>query len=63
MAKKLRRGEDRVIGDVCSGIAAYLDTDPTAIRVLTIIVTIFTAFIPGMLAYLACWIIMPKPRG
>lgn len=58
--KRLTRSPDKVVGGVCAGIADYLDADPTAIRVLWSIITVFTAFIPGIIAYLICWILMPE---
>ena len=32
MTKRLYRGNDRILGGVCSGIAEYLDFDPVAVR-------------------------------
>ena len=58
--KKLLRGEDRVIAGVCSGVADYFDVDPTAIRVVWALLTVLTAVIPGIVAYILCWIIMPE---
>ena len=46
-----------MIGGVCAGIADYLDTDPTIIRILWVLF-VFCAG-GGILAYLLCWIIMP----
>ncbi len=58
--RKLLRGEDRVIAGVCSGIAERFDTDATAIRVLWALLTVFTAVLPGIIAYIICWIVIPK---
>lgn len=60
--KRLFRGSDKVIGGVCSGIADYADVDPTAIRVLWAVLTVFTAIVPGSIAYLLCWVIIPEKR-
>jgi len=62
MAKKLRRGHDRMIGGVCSGIAERYDTDATAVRLLWALLTVFTALVPGILIYVICWVVIPKPR-
>jgi phage shock protein PspC (stress-responsive transcriptional regulator) len=62
MVKKLRRGRDVKIAGVCSGIAERFDTDPTAIRVLWALLTVFTAVLPGVIAYVICWIVMPKAQ-
>jgi phage shock protein PspC (stress-responsive transcriptional regulator) len=62
MTKKLRRGKDKVIAGVCSGIAERLDTDATAVRVLWALLTVCTAIVPGVIAYLLCWVFIPKSR-
>ena len=64
-AKKLYRSRtDRKWLGVCGGIAEYLDTDATLIRLLWIIVTIVTGFFPGLIAYIVAAIVMPKkPEG
>lgn len=55
MVRKLRRSNDRVLGGVCSGIAAYYDTDATAIRILWAVLSVFTGILPGVIAYGICW--------
>jgi phage shock protein PspC (stress-responsive transcriptional regulator) len=51
--------DDRKIGGVCGGIAEYVDRDPTLIRVLFLLLVIFS-FGFGILAYLGMWLIIPK---
>lgn len=53
---------NRKIGGVCGGIGEYLDRDPTVIRVLFILLTLFS-FGFGILAYIAMWLIIPKRPG
>src|SRR5664279_217490 len=55
-----RNPEDKIIGGVCSGIAAYLDTDPVLFRILFVLSAIF--FGVGFLVYLALWIALPEAR-
>ena len=50
---------DKKIGGVCGGIGEYYDKDPTLIRILFILVILFS-FGFGILAYLAMWLIIPK---
>jgi phage shock protein PspC (stress-responsive transcriptional regulator) len=50
-----------MIGGVCGGIAesiAYPPIDPTIVRLLWALMTIFTGGI-GFLAYILLWLIMP----
>ena len=44
MNKRLMRSNDRVIAGVCSGIAEYLDFDPTMVRLAYAFLTICTCF-------------------
>ena len=58
---RIRAG--RKIAGVCGGVARYFDLDVTLIRVLWIVLTIFPPLLPGIVAYIVCWIAMPEdPR-
>jgi len=49
----------RVAG-VCAGIAEYLDTDVTLVRVAWIVLSIVPGgFVGGLIAYAAAWVLMP----
>ncbi|MDQ6890325.1 MAG: PspC domain-containing protein, partial [Bacteroidota bacterium] len=53
-SKRLYRDENnKILGGVCSGIAAYLGIDPVIVRVLFIVSGI------GFLAYILLWIFVP----
>jgi phage shock protein PspC (stress-responsive transcriptional regulator) len=57
--KKLYRNpDDKVLGGVCGGLAAYFDTDPVLIRVL--FVALFICASAGLWAYLIFWIVTPN---
>ena len=58
--KKLLRSNDRYIGGVCGGIADYFDWDPTMVRIIYLLLTLFSAGFPGILLYLIMWVVMPK---
>jgi phage shock protein PspC (stress-responsive transcriptional regulator) len=53
-----RDGNDKFLGGVCSGIAAYMNVDPTVVRLLFAIIT-FGGFGLGFLLYILLWIILP----
>ena len=63
--KKLYRSEEnKIIGGVCGGLAEYLSVDPTVIRVIYALLTLFTGFVPGIIVYLVLLFIMPlKPMA
>lgn len=55
----LRRSRtDRYIGGVCGGVAKYLNMDPTLVRILTVVITLFTG-VPVVL-YLVALFLMPE---
>jgi phage shock protein C len=54
---------DKQIGGVCAGLAKYLDMDVTLVRVITLVVAIFTGCVPGIIAYLLAMMVMPKDQG
>jgi phage shock protein PspC (stress-responsive transcriptional regulator) len=57
----LRRSRKyRVIAGVCGGLAEWLGWDVTLVRVLYVLVSIFSAAFPGLLAYVILWILMPE---
>jgi phage shock protein PspC (stress-responsive transcriptional regulator) len=53
-----RDSNDKFIGGVCSGIAAYMNVDPAIVRILFAIVT-FGGFGLGFIAYILLWVILP----
>ncbi|OQY03351.1 MAG: hypothetical protein B6I20_05165 [Bacteroidetes bacterium 4572_117] len=59
--KKLYRDpDDRVLGGVSSGIAAYFRLDPVLFRVLFVLAAIFTGI--GVLVYIVLWIVLPEAQ-
>ncbi|MDZ7742006.1 MAG: PspC domain-containing protein [Bacteroidota bacterium] len=52
-----RSRTDSVIGGIAGGIANYLNTDPTIIRILFVLLAIFGG--GGVLIYLILWIAVP----
>ena len=57
-----RSDTDRILAGVCGGLAAYLKWDPTLVRVIYALLTIFSVGFPGIIVYLVLWILMP-PSG
>ncbi len=49
------------IAGVCAGFADYLDVDVTLMRIIWLCAALFTGV--GFIAYLICWIVMPKEWG
>jgi phage shock protein PspC (stress-responsive transcriptional regulator) len=59
--KQLRKSRNRIIAGVCGGIAEWLGWDATLVRILYVLVSIFSAAFPGIIVYLVLWLVMPRP--
>ena len=58
MQKKLyRNSENKMVAGVCSGLADYINIDPTVVRLIWALVGLTGA---GILAYLVAAIIIPE---
>lgn len=60
-ANKLYRSTtNKMLGGVCGGLAEYFGWDPTFVRIIYALVSIFSAAFPGIIVYLVFWVIVPK---
>lgn len=53
-----RRGGDRIVGGVCSGIAAGFHVDPLWVRLAFVILAFFQGI--GLFLYIVLWLVMPE---
>lgn len=59
MQKKLYKiAAQRKVSGVCAGFAEYLNVDVTVIRIITLLIILFS-FPIGLIFYIACAFIMP----
>jgi phage shock protein C len=60
--KRLYRSrQDRMLAGVCAGLGAYLGVDPTIVRILWVILSIFPgSLIGGVIAYVVLALIIPE---
>jgi phage shock protein PspC (stress-responsive transcriptional regulator) len=56
----VRTRDGRIVAGVCSGLAEYFGIDANLIRVIVAVLTVFTGGVPGALAYLAAWVVIPE---
>ncbi len=54
----VRPMHQKSIAGVCAGFANYLEVDITLMRIIWLCAAIFTGV--GFIAYIVCWIVMPK---
>ena len=61
MEKRLYRSDDnRIIAGILGGFGEFFSIDPVLLRVIWLLVVIFTGFVPGILAYLIAIFIIPR---
>lgn len=60
----MRRYPDNgVIAGVCEGLAVHFDWNPRIVRVLAVLLLIFTAFWPAVVTYCLAWYIVDPVAG
>jgi phage shock protein PspC (stress-responsive transcriptional regulator) len=59
MKRLYRSRTSRILGGICGGIGIYFDTDPNIIRVVWVILTLFSIG-AGVIAYIVAWILIPE---
>jgi phage shock protein PspC (stress-responsive transcriptional regulator) len=60
----LRRGSDRIIGGVCSGLATYFGIDALLVRIVFVILALLPPGLAiGVILYLVLWFLMEPPEG
>jgi phage shock protein C len=56
---KLRKSKDKVLAGVCAGIAEHIGWEASKVRLIYVILSLFSAGFPGLLLYIVLWIAMP----
>ena len=63
MRKRLTKSKDNVvIAGVLGGIAEYIGIDPTILRVLYVVLAIFSAGFPSVILYLILMFVIPSGK-
>jgi len=60
MKKLMRSRKNKMIAGVCGGIAEYFNMDPTLVRIIYVLVSIFSIAFPGILVYIILWLVIPE---
>jgi len=50
---------DKKVAGVCGGLGQFLKMDPTIIRLLVVMVCIFTGVLPVLILYIIAWMLIP----
>ena len=61
--KRLHRSKtDRIFAGICGGLGEYLNIDAVLIRLIWLLVVIFTGIFPGLIIYVISIFIIPERR-
>ncbi len=56
----MRSNDEKMIAGVCGGIAEYFEIDPTIVRLIYVLGSVFSVAFPGIIVYLILWVVMPQ---
>jgi phage shock protein PspC (stress-responsive transcriptional regulator) len=59
MKRLFRDRWDKKVAGVCGGLGQFLKIDPTIIRLLVVMICIFTAVLPVLILYIVAWMLIP----
>jgi phage shock protein PspC (stress-responsive transcriptional regulator) len=60
MKRWYRSRGDQKLGGVIGGLGEYLNMDANLLRLLTILVCLFTGILPVLITYFVAWAILPQ---
>ena len=55
-----RSNKNKVFAGVCGGLGEYLDVDPVLVRLVWLLIVIFSGVVPGVIVYLLAIFIVPE---
>ncbi|MEG1437037.1 MAG: PspC domain-containing protein, partial [Oscillospiraceae bacterium] len=58
--KLYKSSTNKMLTGVCGGLAEYINADPTIVRILYVLISIFSAGFPGVLVYIILAALMPN---
>ncbi len=58
-----RSRSNRVLAGICGGIAEYYGSDPRAVRLLALLIGLFTGIFPAIIVYLVAAVVLPEGTG
>ena len=60
MKKLYRSRRNRMLAGIFGGLGEYVNLDPTVLRIVWVVLTVFTGFFPGFLIYYLAILIIPE---
>jgi phage shock protein C len=59
MKRLYRSKKESMLGGICGGLAEYIDVDPSIIRLVFVVMLVFSMGL-AILVYIAAWFIIPE---
>ena len=60
MKKLYKSDKNKIFAGVIGGIGEYFDVDPVVLRLVWLLLIVFTGFVPGIIVYFIAVLIVPK---
>jgi phage shock protein PspC (stress-responsive transcriptional regulator) len=57
---RLPRSRNKMVAGLCAGIARDFEVPVTRVRIGYVVLTVLMLVLPGVLAYLALWYLLPE---
>ncbi|NQU51358.1 MAG: PspC domain-containing protein [Bacteroidetes bacterium] len=54
------RSRERILGGVLSGFAEHINSDKMLVRLIYVLISLFSAGFPGLLVYIIFWAVTPE---
>lgn len=55
-----RSSTNKVFAGICGGLGEYLEMDPVILRLIWLLIVVFTGFVPGVIVYIIAIFIIPN---
>lgn len=55
-----RSRSNKMIAGVCGGLAEHFGWDPSLVRVVYVLVSLFSVGFPGIIVYVVLWLVIPE---
>lgn len=59
MKKLYRSNDNKIVAGILGGIGEYTAVDPTIVRLIFIIITVISGFVPGLVTYFIALLVVP----
>lgn len=60
MKQLYKSNENKIFTGVIGGIGEYLDFDPVVLRLIWVVIVVFTGLFPGIIIYFVAAFVVPK---